>query len=154
MKNVAQQEFTLSEVRDNNLRFSNYFNLLLRLFYCIISLLFMFQDNQRVKFMANTYGWDSLPVKFKIDFLKLCWVCAPSRNVRSQIFADFFLTPFLLIVYKFVLSRVVFNYIQRIFQYYFLLQFCLFFYSILISFHIYNFILFVILLSLRRFGKN
>ena len=42
----------------------------------------------------------------KIDFLKPCWVCA-----MPSILLVFVQRPFLLIVYKFVLRRVVFNYI-------------------------------------------
>ena len=89
--------------------------------------------------MAYTCGWGSLQVRFKINFLEPCWVCAPLRNVIPSILLIFVQRPFLLIVYKFVLRRVVFNCIQEIFQHYFLLQFYLFFYSNLISFQIYTF---------------
>ena len=58
--------------------------------------------------MAYTSGWDSLPVKFKINFLDLCWVCAPPRNAIPLILV-FVWRLFLLIVYKFVVRRVVFN---------------------------------------------
>ena len=39
-----------------------------------------------VRFMAYTCGWGSLQVRFKTDFLKFCWVCAPPQNVMLSIF--------------------------------------------------------------------
>ena len=107
------------------------------LLYCIS--VFICQDNQRVKFMAYTCGLDSLPVRFKINFLEPCWVCAPPWNAIPSVLLVFVQIPFLLIVYKFVLRRGVFNCIQGIFQPYFLLQFYLLFYSILMSSRNYNF---------------
>ena len=65
--------------------------------------------------MAYTYEWDSLPVRFKINFLKPCWLCAPLRNVMPSILLVFVERPFLLIVYKFVLRHFVFNCIKEIF---------------------------------------
>ena len=62
-----------------------------------------------VKFMAYTYGWGSLPVRFKINFLGPCWVYAPLRNVMPSILLAFVWRPYLVTVYKFVLRRVVFN---------------------------------------------
>ena len=70
-------------------------------------------------FMAYTCGWGSLPVRFKINFLEPCWVCTPPRNVMPSVLLVFVQRPFLVIVYKFVLRRVVFNCIQGIFQHYF-----------------------------------
>ena len=58
------------------------FSQTLLLYYIFI---FIFQDDQRAKFMADTCGWGSLPVRFKIHFLKSCWVCAPPRNIMSLI---------------------------------------------------------------------
>ena len=40
--------------------------------------------------MVNTCGWDLLQVKFKIDLLKLSWVCAPPLNVISSMLYDLF----------------------------------------------------------------
>ena len=71
--------------------------------------------------MAYTCGWDSLPVRFKVNFLELCWVCAPPRDA----------IPSILLYHQ--------NAILSIFEDYFLLQFYLFFYSILISFQICTF---------------
>ena len=65
--------------------------------------------------MANTCGWDSLPFKLQIDFLKPCWMCAPPQNVVPSILLAFVWKPFLLIVYKFVLSCAAFNCIYEIF---------------------------------------
>ena len=44
----------------------------------------MLWNIQRLEFIANTYGSGSLPLKFQADVLKLCWVCAPQRNVIHQ----------------------------------------------------------------------
>ena len=59
--------------------------------------------------MAYTCGWGSLQVRFKINFLESCWVCAPPQNVMPSILLVSVQGPFSLIVYKFVLRRVVFN---------------------------------------------
>ena len=65
--------------------------------------------------MAYNYGWDLLPVRFKINFLESCWACAPPRNAIPSILLVFVWRPFLLIVYKFIARRVVFNCLQGIF---------------------------------------
>ena len=59
--------------------------------------------------MAYTSGWDSLPVRFNINFLEPCWVCTPPQNAIPSVFLVFALRPFLLTAYKFVVRRVVFN---------------------------------------------
>ena len=59
--------------------------------------------------MAYTCGWDSLPVRLKINFLEPRWVCVPPLNAIPSILLVFVWRPFLLIVYKFVVRRVVFN---------------------------------------------
>ena len=54
--------------------------------------------------MAYTCGWGSLSFRFKIDFMEPCWVCAQPRNAMPSILLVFVYRPFLLIVYKFVIS--------------------------------------------------
>ena len=49
-----------------------YFNLFIKQFYRIISLLFIFKDDEQV-IMADTCGWDSLPVRFMM--------CATALNI-------------------------------------------------------------------------
>ena len=119
MKNLAQWAFTLRRVKIKVLDFPNselqetqscilltyvaitltncfkwhYFNLFLRLFYCIICLLFIFYDNHQVKYMADMCGWDSLTVKFKTDFLKPCCVRASPRKVISSVLRAFVWIP-------------------------------------------------------------
>ena len=46
-------------------------------------------------------------VKFKINFLEPCWVCAPPRNVMPSILVVFVSRQFLVIAYKFALRRVL-----------------------------------------------
>ena len=58
--------------------------------------------------MAYICGWDSLPVRFKINFPGPCWVCAPPRNAMS-ILLVFVRRPFSLIAYTFVVRGTVFN---------------------------------------------
>ena len=65
--------------------------------------------------MAYTCGWGSLPVRFKINFLKPCYVCDPPQNALTSILLEFVKKPFLLTVYKSVLRRAVFNCIKGIF---------------------------------------
>ena len=50
-----------------------YFNLFIKQFYRIMSLLFIFKDDEQVIFMADTCGWDSLPVRFMM--------CATALNI-------------------------------------------------------------------------
>ena len=69
--------------------------------------------------MAYTCGWESLPVRLKINFLESYWVCAPSQNSMPSILLILVKRPFLLTVYKFVLRRVVINCISGIFYHYF-----------------------------------
>ena len=59
--------------------------------------------------MAYNCGWESLPVRFKINFLEPCRVCASPRNDIPSIFLVFVWRPFLLVVYKFAVRRIVFN---------------------------------------------
>ena len=61
--------------------------------------------------MANICGRDSLRIKFKIDFLKLCLRCVPGWNIISSILLAFAGRPFLLIEYKFlvIVSREYLN---------------------------------------------
>ena len=60
--------------------------------------------------MAYTCGWGSLSFRFKINFMEPCWVCAQPRNAMPSVLLVFVYRPFLLIVYKFVLRRVAFNF--------------------------------------------
>ena len=78
--------------------------------YSLISLFsLILLSYQRVKFMAYTCGWGSLQVRFKINLLEPCWMSVPPQNVMPSILLVFVKRQFLLIVYKFVLRRVVFN---------------------------------------------
>ena len=61
--------------------------------------------------MANTCGCGSLPVRFKVHDVKPCWVSSPRWNAMPSLLPEFLKGPFLLIAYKFTLSRVVFNFI-------------------------------------------
>ena len=63
----------------------NYIILIFFLDCFIVLYLRFYVDDQLAKFMADTCGWGSLPVKFKIRCLEFFWVCAPSRNIMSSI---------------------------------------------------------------------
>ena len=49
--------------------------------------------------MAYNCGWDSLPVRFKINFLEPCRVCASPRNDIPSIFLVFVWRPFLFVCF-------------------------------------------------------
>ena len=68
---------------------TNYFKLHFKSFSQTVLLYyifdFIFQDDQQAKFMADTCGWGSLPVRFKIFCLESFGVCAPPQNIMSSI---------------------------------------------------------------------
>ena len=77
--------------------------------------------------------WESISL-MEINFA--CLTC-------HQFYLNFTQKTFLLIVSKFVVRRVVFNFVEGIFQQYFLLQFYLFVYSFIINFQIIRFCYFI-----------
>ena len=99
--------------------FNNFISIFFQAILLYYIFVFIFQNSKQVNFMVYICGWGSLPVRFKIRFLEPCWVCAPPRNVMTSVLLVFVQRSFLLIAYKFVLKRVVFNCIQGIFQHYF-----------------------------------
>ena len=72
------------------------------------------KDNQRVNFMAYTWGWDLILSRFKIKVLKAYWVRAPQWGGIPSVLLVFVWRPFFLIAFKFDLRCVVFNSIKAI----------------------------------------
>ena len=99
--------------------------------------------------MADTSGWRSLPVRFKIHFLKRCWVCAPLQNIMSSIlllcletyFINWIIAVLFLIVYR--------EYLTLLF-----IAVLFFFYLILISFQIYTFYTFCYFIESLKVSKK
>ena len=99
--------------------------------------------------MADTSGWRSLPVRFKIHFLKRFWVCAPLQNIMSSIlllclethFINWIIAVLFLIVYR--------EYLTLLF-----IAVLFFFYLILISFQIYTFYTFCYFIESLKVSKK
>ena len=70
--------------------------------FIVLYLCFYILGWSRIEIIVDTCEWDSVPIKFKIHFLKSCWLCAPRRNIMSSILHVSFQRPLLLIVYKFL----------------------------------------------------